>query len=214
MPENGLLIIGLVNCGLLGYIGPGAGFAISFSFLAFLGMILGVFIILILSPISMLWALIRGGRKQFPHVYRKVVVLGLDGLDPRIAKDLMGEGKLPNLTALAKDGHFSQLQTTVPAMSPSAWSSFATGNDPSKHNIYDFITRDLSTYQPRLSSSEIVDGRKKLQIGKYRIPLSKPQVRMLRKGVPFWHVLGKHGFEVTILREPITYDQMNFGNLD
>ena len=31
-----------------------------------------------------------------------------------------------------------------------AWASFATGVNPGKHNIYDFLVRDFETYMPDL----------------------------------------------------------------
>ena len=79
---------------------------------------------------------------------RRVVVLGLDGLDPTLAERWMAEGHLPNLAALAKSGTFTRLGTTYPAISPVAWSSFMTGVDPARHNIFDFLDRDVRTYKP------------------------------------------------------------------
>ena len=54
---------------------------------------------------------------------------------------------------LAEKGVFRPLGTTYPSMSPVAWSSFTTGVDPSRHCIYDFLTRDPCTYMPVLSST-------------------------------------------------------------
>src|SRR5262245_41492769 len=68
---------------------------------------------------------------------RKVFVIGFDGMDPTLSKKYMDEGKLPNLKKLADAGTFRKLETTQPSESPVAWSSFATGVNPGKHNIYD-----------------------------------------------------------------------------
>ena len=97
----------------------------------------------------------------------------------------MDQGKLPNLKRLAEEGCFHRLRTTCPAMSPVAWSTFATGVDPSRHNIFDFLNRDRATYIPVLSSTEITAPARRLKLGRYVIPLSKPSVRLLRKSRPF-----------------------------
>src|SRR5690242_18374080 len=79
---------------------------------------------------------------------QRVFVIGFDGMDPTLAKRWMDEGKLPNLKKLADEGTFRTLASTQPSESPTAWSSFATGVNPGKHNIYDFLIRDFQTYAP------------------------------------------------------------------
>ena len=66
------------------------------------------------------------------------MVLGSDGMDPRILDQLIRDGRMPNLKALAEKGGYARLGTTIPAESPVAWSSFATGMNPGKHGIFDF----------------------------------------------------------------------------
>ena len=123
----------------------------------------------------------------------------------------MADGKLPNFESLSDAGHFAPLATTTPPISPVAWSSFMTGVNPGKHNIFDFLNRDLRTYQPELSSSKISARRKK---GWLAGPLGpKTQVRLLRKGKPFWQILGEHGVFSTVLRVPITYPPEKFYGL-
>ncbi len=118
---------------------------------------------------------------------------------------MLAEGKLPHLEALRKQGCFKPLGTTLPSISPVAWSSFQTGTNPGKHNIYDFLTPDRNTYAPKLSSVEIRPPRRTLRLGKYRIPLGKADVRLLRKSRPFWNYLGDRGVFSSIIRVPITF---------
>ena len=61
---------------------------------------------------------------------KKVLVIGLDGLDPKVAEPLLAAGELPNLARLQKQGGYARLQTTYPAQTPVAWSTFATGTNP------------------------------------------------------------------------------------
>ena len=65
------------------------------------------------------------------------------------------------------------LGSTLPPISPVAWSTFQTGTNPGKHNIFDFLVPSEQTYQPKLSSVEVHPPRRALQLGKYRIPLGK-----------------------------------------
>src|SRR5512135_2172464 len=88
------------------------------------------------------------GGKPLRKAKERVFVLGFDGMDPTLARRFMDEGKLPNLKALADEGTFNRLKSTQPSESPTAWSSFATGVNPGKHSIYDFLVRDLATYFP------------------------------------------------------------------
>src|SRR4051794_41577998 len=71
-------------------------------------------------------------------------------MDPALVSRWMREGKLPNLKRLADQGGMYPLATTHSPESPTAGASFATGVNPGKHNIYDFLARDTSTYLPDL----------------------------------------------------------------
>ena len=44
-----------------------------------------------------------------------------------------------------------------------------------------------------------------LKIGRFRIPLRKPELRLLRKSRPFWSLLGDKNVWSTVLRVPITF---------
>ena len=68
---------------------------------------------------------------------QKLVILGFDGMDPRLVQRWMDEGKLPNFKKLAaRGGGVHPLETTHSPESPTAWASFATGVNAGKHNIY------------------------------------------------------------------------------
>lgn len=195
---------------LAAYIGPGAGFAFLSSFLVlFLTFLLALFSLLS-WPFRFVWKAIRGQRAYKKGPIERLVVLGLDGMEPTLAEKFMAEGKLPNLARLKKEGTYARLRTTTPAISPVAWSSFMTGSEPSKHNIFDFLSRDPRTYLPDLSSARIGKSKRTLALGKYLIPLSKPEIRGLRKSVPFWKILGEKGIASTVLRVPITFPPEKF----
>ncbi len=185
------------------YVGPGAGIAIAGGLWTLLVVALAAAVLLLL-PFRMLLAWLRRRRRPAPRA-RRVVVIGLDGLDPGLCGRWMEEGRLPNLGRLAAQGTFRPLGTTLPAITPAAWSSFATGTDASGHNIYDFITRDPRTYGPVLSSARVLPPRRSLKLGPWRLALSKPRIRNLKGSRPFWQLLGDNGVFSSILRVPITF---------
>lgn len=194
----------------LAYIGPGSGFAFVSSFLT---LIVGFFASLLsfLSwPFRIVWRTMRRHKGFRDARVKKIIFLGLDGLDPGLTERFMAEGKLPNLKKLAETGSYSRLRTTYPALSPVAWSTFATGVNPAKHNIFDFLDRSLKSYLPQLSSARVNKPRKIFRIGKLRIPRSGGTVEFLRKSKPFWKTLGEHGIGCTVLRVPITFPPEKF----
>jgi predicted AlkP superfamily phosphohydrolase/phosphomutase len=192
------------------YIGPGAGFAFLSSFLIlFLAILLAIFSFLS-WPFRLLFRLLKGQRPYRHSRIRRAVIIGLDGLEPSLAERYMDEGLMPNLAKLRKTGSYARLRTTTPAISPVAWSSFMTGSNPAKHNIFDFLSRDPKTYLPDLSSARIGKPGRVLSLGKYNIPLAKPSIRGLRKSIPFWKILGERGIFSTVLRVPITFPPEKF----
>jgi hypothetical protein len=194
----------------LAYVGPGAGFAFLSSFLIFFLVFLLALLSLLTWPFRFLFRMLRGKRAYKKTKVNKLVIVGLDGMEPTVTEKMMSEGKLPNLSKLKETGTYSRLQTTTPAISPVAWSSFMTGSKPCKHNIFDFLSRDPKTYLPDLSSAHIGRPKRVLSLGKYNIPLSKPEIKGMRKSVSFWKTLGDKGIFSTILRVPITFPPEKF----
>ena len=194
----------------LAYIGPGAGFAFLGSFLSIVIALLSSGASLLIWPFRVAWWMLTGKRPARKAAARKVIFLGLDGLDPRLTERFMAEGKLPNFSRLMRDGSFRRLRTTFPALSPVAWSTFATGVNPARHNIFDFLNRDLESYLPELSSSKVRGPRKFWKIGCYRIPLDRGYAELRRKSEPFWAILGRYRIASTILRVPITFPPAKF----
>ena len=191
------------------YVGPGAGFALLSSFLVLFTTTVAAVVSLLFWPFRMLWRRLRQGKP--PHAsIRRLVIVGLDGQDPALTDRFMEQGLLPNFSKLAEAGCYRRLQTTFPAVSPVAWSSFSTGTQPGRHNIFDFLDRDRRTYLPVLSSARLGSVKRFITLGRYRIPRERPELRLLRKSKPFWAVLGEHRIWSTILRVPITFPPDRF----
>lgn len=136
---------------------------------------------------------------------RRVVVLGIDGLDYHLVRDLIAQGRLPHLATLGEGGRFTPLATTTPPQSPVAWSTFITGLDPGEHGIFDFIHRHPDTVESFLSTSRTVPPGRMLTFGRWQFPLEGGRVELLRQGTPFWEVLEQRGVETTIVRMPANF---------
>ena len=136
---------------------------------------------------------------------RSMIVLGFDGVDYGLTKQLLAQGRLPNFARLASAGGFTPLTTTVPPQSPVAWSSFIGGIDPGAHGIFDFMHRNPDTLTPYLSTTRTEPAGPVIPLGPYQWPLRSGRVTLLREGRPFWEALEKRGVRSTIVRMPANF---------
>jgi predicted AlkP superfamily phosphohydrolase/phosphomutase len=111
---------------------------------------------------------------------RRVALVGLDGATFRVLDPLGERGVLPNLTALRERGAEAVLRSTIPAYTPPAWISMATGVNPGRHGIFGFLD---STPQeaPRIAHSGLIDAP------------------------PMWRYLSDLGITVGVLNVPMSY---------
>ncbi|MEY2785934.1 MAG: hypothetical protein RL277_2146 [Planctomycetota bacterium] len=84
-----------------------------------------------------------GGEKR---PAQRVVVIGADGLEWRVLRPLLQQGKCPNLRALMERGSFGNLRTMIPTLSPILWTTIATGKPPEEHGILGFTDENLQQY--------------------------------------------------------------------
>jgi predicted AlkP superfamily phosphohydrolase/phosphomutase len=68
-----------------------------------------------------------------------VLILGLDGATFDLMLPWIDQGHLPALGKLVRGGAHSPLRSTIPPITPCAWSSFMTGKNPGKHGLFDFV---------------------------------------------------------------------------
>jgi predicted AlkP superfamily phosphohydrolase/phosphomutase len=126
---------------------------------------------------------------------KKVIVIGLDGLEPKIVEPMLERGELPNLARVRDSGGYSRVRTTFPAQTPVAWSTFSTGTNPGGHGIFDFIRRDPLTYLPDLALNRY----------EQKSAFLPPKAVNLRRGVTVWNLLTAAGIPSVVLRCPCTY---------
>ena len=143
------------------------------------------------------------GRGRPPEKFQqKLVILGFDGMDPHLVQRFMDAGRLPNMQKLAREGGgVHALATTHSPESPTAWASFATGVNAGKHNIYDFLVRDVANYLPDLGMVTRQPPRFLFNF----IPVSRPKITSIRGGTSFWTTAGRAGVRSSMLTVPVTY---------
>ena len=156
-----------------------------------------------LSPLALL--ALRSGVARASERARRVIVLGIDGMDPGLLRRFISQGRMPNAARLMQMGGMSPLGTSNPPQSPVAWSSFITGAGPDVHGIYDFIHRDAETMAPFLSTSEVTDSGDSIGIGKWRIPTGGADVKLLRRGSPFWSSITEDGIPASLIKLPVDF---------
>ncbi len=147
----------------------------------------------------------KKGFKKHSSSNQKVIILGIDGMDPKLLKKFVAEGIMPNFKKLMENEYFSPLGTTIPPQSPVAWASFITGMNPGKHGIFDFVHRDATTFSPFLSTSKSTDSKSNLTVGNWKIPLKSGKVELLRQGTPFWKYLHDKDVLSTMFRVPANF---------
>jgi predicted AlkP superfamily phosphohydrolase/phosphomutase len=140
-----------------------------------------------------------------PTSETRLVVFGVDGLDPEELQERIDRGMLPNFARLVESGTFQPLQTSWPPQSPVSWSNFITGTNPGKHGLYDFIHVDRSNYGvlSSMSTTEPVDFQVSLM--GYDIPLMGGDQLSTRQFPAFWEVMAKADVPVYVHRMPANY---------
>ncbi len=141
---------------------------------------------------------------------KKVIVIGIDGMDPRLCASMMAAGLLPNLTKLSQAGGFKPLGSSVPPQSPVAWANFINGAGPGSHGVFDFIHRH--PHDPAegfYGAAETVPGEGFWEVDNHNIPLpighKPPGTELRRQGTPFWDHLDQAGVPSTFFDLPCNY---------
>ena len=145
------------------------------------------------------------------NVERRVIVLGIDGMDPTLLQTFIDSGHLPNFQRLAAEGDFKPLQTSMPPLSPVAWSNFITGMDPGGHGIFDFLHRDPATFEPYNPIAGAAPTGRSVVLGSWEFPLSGGGYELLRRGTALWEVLEDAGVPTTVFRMPVNFPPVESG---
>jgi len=111
----------------------------------------------------------------------RVLIIGMDGATPSLIIPWTNDGKLPNISRLMKKGNYGALLSTIPPITPPAWTSFMTGVNPSKHGIFDFVDKVPGSYNFRYINAR------------------------MRRVPSIWQHLSGLGLSVGVLNVPMTF---------
>jgi predicted AlkP superfamily phosphohydrolase/phosphomutase len=121
-------------------------------------------------------------QKTSRGVARKVLILGLDGATWDVLDPLMDAGLMPNFQRLLRGGTRGVLRSTIPPITPAAWTTFMTGRSPGAHGIFDFERYDVRTNKLSFNTTNVLG-----------------HVRTI------WQILGSRGYQVGSIAVPMTY---------
>ena len=111
----------------------------------------------------------------------KVLIVSFDGGVWSNLKPIADAGLMPNLKRLLEQGKHENLESTIPPVTPPAWTAFMTGCHPGKSGVFDFYEYQEGTYKVSLTTSKSI------------------QVPTL------WKLLSDGGYRVGIIDVPINY---------
>lgn len=115
-----------------------------------------------------------------PHA-QKVVVLGIDGVPQTLLHRFSQDGTMPNISRLLNSGTLSPMNATLPEVSSTSWSTFMSGVNPGRHNIFGFMEIDRNTYAWRFTNFDDM------------------------KAKPLWNIAGESGKTSIVMNIPQTY---------
>jgi len=143
---------------------------------------------------------------------KKVIVIGIDGMDPTMCEELMNAGTMPNFDRLRRMGGFSPLGTSIPPLSSVAWANFINGAGPGAHGIFGFNHRNPANQCEVFNAISYVRPGEGVRVGGYIVPLTfwpfnqqAPEPVLNRQGLPFWQYLDAAGINSSIYYVPSNY---------
>jgi predicted AlkP superfamily phosphohydrolase/phosphomutase len=111
----------------------------------------------------------------------RTLLIGIDGGTFDLIEPWVAQGQLPTFAMLLKGGVHAPLKSTIPPVTPLAWSSLITGCNPGQHGIYGFLSRKPGTsdWYPTSAYS--------------------------RSGLSLWEWAGRQGKRIGVFNMPMTY---------
>jgi predicted AlkP superfamily phosphohydrolase/phosphomutase len=111
----------------------------------------------------------------------RVLVIGLDGTPLSFVQKKVAEGALPSFKKLFDQGSLVEINSTHPFVSCVAWSTYMTGKNAAKHNIFGFIDRKPGTYSIYIPNGSNMTSK------------------------TLWESLSEKGKSVLVMNVPVTY---------
>lgn len=114
-------------------------------------------------------------------VAKKIFVLGIDGLSFELVNTLLSKNVLPNFAGIIKNGYLRRMNSTLPEVSSTAWSTFMTGVNPGEHGIFGFMDFEKQSYKIVFPDSGFL------------------------KSETLWDIIGRFDLKSIVINLPSTY---------
>jgi type I phosphodiesterase/nucleotide pyrophosphatase len=133
----------------------------------------------------------------------RLLLLGLDCLDPKALARLLERGELPHFAALRARAASGRLETLQPTYSPAIWTTVATGKSPEEHGISVFTSfavsglhraRPIHRLPPYFGVGQLV------RLGeRWGAVRQVPVTSTVRRSVSLWEMLSRSGRRVALV---------------
>jgi hypothetical protein len=131
----------------------------------------------------------------------KVIVVGFDGADWRVARPMMARGELPTFAAIVREGTTGPLESIHDSNSAVIWASIYTGMKPERHGALDFYQIAL----PGLTSKGIYPVHRTFfkELADFVSPLGLtrliPVDRFSLSAPPYWEIADRAGLSIGVV---------------
>ncbi len=113
-----------------------------------------------------------------------LVVLGWDAATWDLLSPWVADGKLPNLARMMESGSYGPIRSTALPVSPAAWSTIITGQNPARHGVFDWFARKAGSYDVEYVHTGQIKARPVWEyfnaagkrIGVFNLPMLYPAV--------------------------------------
>lgn len=117
----------------------------------------------------------------FSKKSRPVYVISIDGVPHSFLKENIARGRFPNFARFLKEGELRRMNSVLPTISSVAWSSYMTGKNPAKHNIFGFVDQKPGTHD-----------------------IFVPTAANMTSDT-IWEIMSRAGKKVFVMNVPVTY---------
>ncbi len=111
----------------------------------------------------------------------RVIMIGLDGATWKVLRPWALSGELPNLKRIIEGGATGPLRSTLPPLTPTGWTSAATGKAPGKHGVYSFFRPMRASYRRNVLNARDCRAAK------------------------IWQIVNAYGRKAGVVHLPLTY---------
>jgi hypothetical protein len=131
----------------------------------------------------------------------RVRVIGVDGLERRMAEQRIGRGEMPHLAALLARGAWARLRPEPEHVPAIVWTTVATGRGPEAHGIQALGSRRITGMRTPVTLAEDAPfaGALAAAADLFRITHIQPATAVLRGAKTFWNVASEMGLRVGVV---------------